>query len=705
MNSFQILGDQFARERDRWPLWAPVPIGVGLVLYFRLPFEPSAWVLMASPVLAVAAWFARPWPPLAITVAIILLAALGFNAAQIEARLVDAPMLDRQIGPTSVKGRIVFTEAMPDGVRLTIAHPEIGHLPPERAPIKARVKFERKTLADVPPTGSLVDLWAELEPFADPAMPHANDFRWQAYFRQLGAVGWSYSPIELADSNPPELSWRERISLAFEQARRTLSQHVYQYLSGDVAAMTAARLNGEQTGISEPVINAMRVAGLAHLLSTSGFHVTIMGLLVYFPLRAILALIPWIALRYPIKKWAAVGAIFSTIGYTLLVGSPAATLRSMIMTSIAMFAIVVDRPAMIMRLVMLSAAIVMLLAPDAMLGPSFQMSFAAVLCLIAAHERSPGWLTQPAPRFEFGWPLPGWLSPIVKYLGAIIQTSLIATAATTPFAIYHFQTFSFYGFAANTLAIPLTSFWVMPCILMAYITAPFGWDGIFLKGAGAGVALIIKIALMVAQWPYALLHVPAMPALALTIIVLGGLWLCLWRRRWRWFGFVPIFIGALYMLYTPQPDFLVTADGKTWAARLTDGRLAVPNLRHDKFTIEQWQERLGNPDVVDANDLPETESQLRCDDAGCVYHHGMHVLAMPKIEAAALEDCERADVVIAPFRIKDCAARHVIDDPELWRHGAHAIYFSGDAMRIEYVREKRGERPWSVGYAAAVTNN
>src|SRR5262249_41671897 len=156
------------------------------------------------------------------------------------------------------------------------------------------------------------------------------------------------------------------------------------------------------------------------------------------------------------------------------------------------------------------------------------------------------------------------------YLFVIMRTSVIATAATTPFSIYHFGTFSFYGFAANALAIPLTSFLVMPCILMAYITAPIGWDGPFIVGAGWGIDATIPIALAVAGWPYALLHASAMPAAALGAVVIGGLWLCLWRRRWRFLGLVPIAVGMLYPLYTTLPDFMVTADGKQWAARLDD---------------------------------------------------------------------------------------------------------------------------------------
>jgi competence protein ComEC len=280
----------------------------------------------------------------------------------------------------------------------------------------------------------------------------------------------------------------------FERARLTLAQHVYARLSGDVAAMTATRLNGEQTSISKPVIEAMRIAGLAHLLSTSGFHVTIMGLLVYFPLRALLALIPWIALRYPIKKWAAIGAILSATAYSFLVGSQAATLRSMLMTGIAMLAIIVDRRSAPMRLVILSAALVMLLVPDAMPGPSFQMSFAAVFCLIAFNERAFAFAAG-----DFENLMPQWMHSFGRHMWLIARTSLIATAATTPFAIYHFQAFSFYGFVANMLAIPLTSFWVMPCILMAYITAPLGLDGWFIDGAGGGIWITIKIAEMVAR--------------------------------------------------------------------------------------------------------------------------------------------------------------------------------------------------------------
>ncbi len=249
MNPLHIIRDNLLRERDRWLLWAPLGIGTGIVLYFQWPYEPSLWVLAATPLLAAAIWFARRHFFIGIGLTAPLLIMLGFNAGQIDTKLVAAPMLERQIGPTSITGRLVFTEVLPEGVRLTLKNPQIERLLPEKTPLKIRIKLNRKTLADVPPTGSLINLWAEIGPFSEPVMPHSTDFRWQAFFRQLGGLGWSTSDIRLAGATPPATSWRDRFNLAFEQARMALTQHVYTHLSGDVAAMTAARLNGEQTGI------------------------------------------------------------------------------------------------------------------------------------------------------------------------------------------------------------------------------------------------------------------------------------------------------------------------------------------------------------------------------------------------------------------------------------------------------------------------
>jgi competence protein ComEC len=717
VNSFCTLTDTFERERTRWPYWLPVAMAAGIAGYFYMPFESPLWMLAIVPVLAGLAWLVRSvsWP-VAVILFVFMFAGLGFSAAQIETRLDERPMLDRDLNVMPISGRVAMTDVMPDGIRLTLSHPRIGDLPPADVPEKIRLKFNELTLDDAPPTGAEVSLTGRVGALSEPVAPGATDFRWQAYFKHLGGIGWSTGKITVeapasgcakaspdlfsrpaeasCEGGPPSLSWRENFSLTLESARKTLARHVYERLpAGDVAAMTAARLNGEQSAISPAVIEAMRIAGLVHLLSTSGFHVTIMALLIYFPLRMILALFPWLALRYPIKKWAAGAAIFSAMGYTFLVGSQAATLRSMIMTSVAMLAITTDRRATPLRLVMLSAGLCMILAPDAVMGPSFQMSFAAVFCLIAANPQSWDWTGGNFTDF-----LPEGLRSFIAHFWGIMRTSLIATAATTPFAIYHFQSFSLYGFIANMAAIPLTSFWVMPSILLAYLTAPFGYDGFFIDMAALGVAVTIRIATIVAAWPHSIFYWPAMPSFVFVAIVLGGLWLCIWREKWRYLGFLPIIIGMMYPFYAKQPDFFITPDGKEWAARLDDGRLAVSNISRNKFAVTQWQQRLGNVEMLDAKGLPPDNQQIRCDDEGCVYRKGAHIVAMPSDETATLEDCSQADIVIAPFIITDCGGKQVVDEQALHEHGAHVIYFDEDQTRLEFARNARGARPWSVGW-------
>jgi len=686
LRAFSLI---FERERTRFSLWLPVALACGVVAYFSLPYEPPLWELALTPALGLAAWlFQKVFWPLAVVLFAACFISLGFSASKVETLLDRRPMLSAPLSGAAIKGRVLSTDLLPDGFRITLFHPTIGSLRREATPEKIRVSFDELTFDEAPPTGAEIAFLGNLNAFSEPVAPHAADFRRIAYFNHIGALGWSRDPIVVLDPSPKDYAWSETFSLMLERTRKTLARHVYKRLSGDVAAVTAARLNGEQTAITAPVMEAMRVSGLAHLLATSGANVTIMGLLIYFPLRALLALIPWVTVRFNIKKWAALGAVFSALAFTFLVGSQAATMRSMIMVGIAMTAIMLDRHTDLLRLVMLSALLSMIFAPSATLGPSFQMSFAAVFALVA---------TSRMPDADFMGT--SSFSRFFGNIGGIVRTSIIATAATTPFSIYHFQTFNLYGALSNTLAIPLASFWVMPFTILAYLTAPFGCDGLFIDMAGLGNALTIRIAMTVAGWPYSVLSWPAMPDAALVAIIFGGFWLCLWREAWRYFGVVPIMIGMAYPLYTTLPDFFVSPSGTAWGARLRDGRLAVSNVKREKFAVSQWKRRLGNVDVIDAYALPSDQDEIGCDLQGCVFRRKDFGIALPSVGEAAFEDCRIAAIVVAPFMINACSAETIIDRKALDKHGAYTFYFQNDGVQIIYDHEDGALRPWSLGYA------
>jgi competence protein ComEC len=679
------LGGLLAAERDQWLLWAPVALGAGVAIYFGLPSEPPLW---SGPVLAclalLLAWLCRRRAGLAVLAITAILMAVGFGAAGLRTALVAAPILARDIGPVRIEGRIVSIDPLPSGERLILQDPVIAGIAPGATPARLRIKLMREVPALQ--LGDRVSVFGKLSPPAPPFAPGGFDFQRDAFFDGIGAIGFAFGApkvIDSADAGPGQFH------MIFGDLRRTISARILAVLPGPEGAMAVALIAGTQTGIDKPTMRAMRDSGLAHLLSISGLHVGFVAAILFFCVRALLALWPSLALRHPIKKWAAFAALLGAGFYTLLAGSPIPTQRAFLMTGLVLLAVLVDRVAFSMRLIAWAAFVVLLVRPDAMIGPSFQMSFAAVMALIAAYEGSREW--RAGRRADAG--------PVRRsllYLGGLIATSLIAGIATAPFAIYHFNRFSEYSVIANLLAIPLTGFWVMPWAVAACLLMPFGLEALALIPMGWGIQGVIWIAKTVASWPGAVLLLPAMSLAGLSLATLGGLWLCLWHQPWRYAGAIAIILGMSSMLLTHTPDILISDDGKLLAVKGDDGRLVL-NTQRDSLAAETWMRRAGQGESelwprqgVGAGGL------LACDSLGCFYRRDQHVVALAWSTEALLDDCGEADLVISlePVRKPCPSAQRVIDRFDLWRQGGHAIWLEPGRIEIETVAERRGNRPW-----------
>jgi len=274
-------------------------------------------------------------------------------------------------------------------------------------------------------------------------------------------------------------------------------------------------------------MQAIRDSGLAHLLAISGLHIGLVAGILFIWVRAMLALVGPLALRYPIKKWAAATAIAGALAYALIAGSTVPTQRAFLTVGLVLAAVMLDRRGLSIRLVAWAALAILIVQPESLLGPSFQMSFAAVTALIASYEV----ISERRRYDDYGnSTLPPWLRKAGLYLIGVALTTLIAGIATAPFAVFHLNRFADYGLAANLLAVPVTAMWVMPSAVVAFLLMPFGMEGLALASMGWGVDVIIKVAETVAGWDGAVTLVSAMPTAALCAIVLGGLWLALWRR-------------------------------------------------------------------------------------------------------------------------------------------------------------------------------
>ena len=679
-------------ERDRWLLWLPVFLGAGTGLYFGLQFEPPPWIgpaLLGLAILGlIGARRRQGFWPIAIAAAVM---ALGFNAAAWRTFDAGHTILQRQIGPTSVSGQVARAEIFSDGARLTLERVRIGGLGPEATPERVRIRLRRNSAEIL--AGDWVRMRARVGPPPPPVMPGAFDFQRRLYFAGIGGTGFAFGSAEKINAEQTGLSLGQR----WQRLRQRLSMRIRGAIVGEAGAVAAALITGDRSAISKPVLQAFRDSGIAHLLAISGLHVGLVAGLLFFGLRALLALMPALALSFPIKKWAALFAIGGAFFYTMLAGATVPTERAFVMIGLILVAVIFDRQGVSMRLVAIAAFVILLLQPDAILGPSFQMSFAAVIALIAAYEK---WGRAVAARTENHW-----RKRAALYLAGIALTSVIATLATAPFAVHHFNRIAVLGLATNMLAVPIASLWIMPFAILGMLLMPFGLEQLALAPMGFGIDAVIGIAKLVAAQDAAVVAVRAMPVAGLIALALGGVWLCLWRRRWRYLGGIGIAAGLASLILLRQPDILIDGKGRLFALFPEEGRIILSSRNTARFSRDIWLRRAGltkaDSEVIrgrgqSKRNPPASLTNPMCDRLGCIWRIKGQTVALITDAQAVAEDCRRADIVVSMEPVPwQCPSAHtVVDWFDLWRHGSHAIWLTSSGARVENVNSVRGNRPW-----------
>ena len=670
-----FLADKFADERDRWPLWLPVALGTGCAAYFALPTEPpvfSAWIaLVLTWTAATLAILGRARWRYAFVWALLAALLLGFGLAKLRQIRIHTPVLERG-DVVHLTGRLVSREPRERGERIVLEEVRSGAL----VPLPRRVRVAMRAGADFQP-GDWLSLTARLDTPPGPSEPGANDLGRSLYFRSIGAVGFAYGRAHTVPPvHPP--AFGQRIRDAVEKLRIGMTQRIQTALPGSTGGIAASLITGERGGISEEDEEALRDAGLAHVLAISGLQMAMMGGGIFWLLRALLAAIPALVLHYPIKKWAAVGALAASVFYLTISGAAPSAVRAFVMFAIMMLAVLLDRPALTMRSLALAAAILLVLQPEAIADPGFQMSFAAVAGLVAVAE----WESQrerTAPR-----------GALYRYAHGTVMTSLIGSLATLPYALFYFERATHYAVLGNLIAMPVMGFWVMPAAALSVVLMPLGLEGFALDLLGQGVAVMVASGRWVSGLSGAVSLTPAMPLCALVLISLGGLWLAIWRRGWRWLGLAPLAAGALLTVAAPLPDMLVASDAATIAIRGDDGLLHFVRAPQDKFAARDWLRRDGDGrDIAEAVGLPG----LTCDGLGCVVEGKLLIAASLRSEALA-EDCRRAKVVISAAQSAGCKGPSVMIDQRAAEHGESWRVRLSPTPSAVSVREMRGERPW-----------
>jgi competence protein ComEC len=664
------VGAVFEREMEagRGFLWLPACFGGGIVVYFALPREPSlvAVFLVVLVLFASAAWNRHRVTAFRVLVAVATVAT-GTFGIKLRTDMVATPMLVRET-TTSVTGWVAEAEASArGGTRLVILVHDIEGLPPASTPATVRVTVRSK--AGGIAVGDALTMRARLSPPSGPVLPGGYDFARGAFYEGLGGIGFAYGAAQSADIGDAPLAIRIEEPVA--SLRATIRGRVVEALPGDNGKIAAALIMGDQGGISEPAQEAMRASGLGHVLSISGLHMALVAGSAFWLIRALLALSPSLALRYPIKKWAAAAALAVAAFYLAISGAGVATVRAFIMLAIMLLAILADRRAITLRNVAIAALAILLIEPESLLSASFQMSFAATVALVAGYEA----ITEHRDRRVSVEASGNRVSAKVSaWIVGLFLTSLIAGFATTPFAVFHFQRLAPLSLLANLAAMPAVGLIVMPMALISVLAMPFGLEALPLSAMSLGLDWMMAVAVAAEAWSSDLGLVRMAPIAALLLFVAGFLWLALWRERWRFAGLLPMIAAVPISLAATPPDVIIDESGEAVAVRAADGRLGVIGARGHSFEVENWLRADADPRKLPLGEQPG----IRCDPHGCTAPLADgRLVALAQTPAAFADDCATAAVVISRYAAPENCAAHgaiVVDRPALALGGAQSIY-------------------------------
>ena len=691
-------------QSGRFFLWLPVAFGTGAAAYLSLAFEPAwLWVLAPLAVVATACGLMRRFSPNAYATnfaLLLLMIASGFAVCKLRAEHVRAPVISTVNGNTFSFRAFVVDNVSNDqeAPRLLLAPITIRGVAPDRVPLRIRISLRPGMVeaTGIKP-GDAIQVFAILNPPPSPFIPGGYDFAQGAYFQGIGAVGFAPGEPHLIDERPG--NWRLDWVLKLNRLRWDMTQSIVHTISpafgSEIGGFAAALVTGNQAYVSIAMVQSMRDSGLAHILSISGVHMAIVGGFVFFALRWLMAAIPWLALRVPIKKVAAGLSIICIFAYLAISGAPAPAVRSAVVAVIAFGAILIDRRALSLRALAIAAFVVIALTPEAVVQPGFEMSFMATAALLALAET----LKPPIRELQ----LPRWVRFIQSSVHGAwlsLQASVVATAATTPFAIAYFNRFTLYGLFSNLFEAPVTGALVMPPLAIGTVAlnTPIAW--VALRIAGAGLWLIRFISDTAARLPGAVIDWASAPNFVLSLSTAGMLWVCLIRGWGRWLGL----ILACSILYWPRvvpPDVWIDPEGGNAAVRTATGAYVLrPKVR--QYGFEQWSHHYG----LRMLDQTARDADYECTGFACYplpqakLRIGFWFSRKPPKDIAMVTLCLNSDLIVMRNDElnwpDECKGVNHITAPDLDRLGAMELTRTTNGWAIKGAQPLRGNRYWSA---------
>lgn len=693
VNSFSQIDFVVTSQRNKWFLSSVLFFGLGCAGYFLLPARIEVVPLLAAVILLCSGfWICRRRALLAFAFQLAASLATGATVSAIHTDLGPSNIPTKTLYSTEVTGTVLKLEPRNGRIRATIRPSRIEGIDSDQIDWNVRLSFLGDSAFAI---GDHIRASARLFPLRPPSVPGDPDFSRNLFFSDIGATGFVFGrQFEVLEhENAKYYNW---IWSYVEGVRQSVGAIIRDHLEGEEGGVAKALIIGERGEVTEEIAENLRKSGLAHLLAISGLHMGLLCGTVFFITRFGLAAVPRIALRYPIKKWAAVSAMLAGLVYLGLSGATIPTQRAFVMLLVVWVALLLDRRAISLRLVGVAAIVVLVLRPDAVLGASFQLSFAAVGALVAFYD-GPGrrWLDRQGMR--------PWYERAVFYLLGLLVTGVIVTAVTAPIIGYHFGRISMLGVIANLIAIPVMAFWVMPLIVASLALMPLGLAGIAFALMKPGLSILIATADMVAAQDWGLWYVSGLDMIAVAGLVMIVSWAVIWQERIMTYLVAPFMILVLVVqLNHDEPEILISGDQESWAVYDRHADILNVSAGLNGFQKSLWTGRFG---------IRPEDAALRirsCDDP-CAIAVGSAEDKKQIIIASRMDDpfyfCRNAKIIVnlqndmPGSSCKMSGGSKIIDDDVLWWQGGVAMTLTNQSMNgaaIKTVREVAGDWPWIV---------
>nr|WP_168456259.1 ComEC/Rec2 family competence protein [Wolbachia endosymbiont of Ctenocephalides felis wCfeJ] len=678
-------------EKHNLILWVPVFQCVGILIYFSVSAEPScvfttSIFLSLLPILILIAILYKRYAILCIALIAML---IGFTASKLRTALVDTQILDKEryvknivatVKDISNKG--LYRQFLLSVEKLPPIIPAPRHVNPEKntqipASCAGRITLDnirisvRTKVEEGVEIGDQIKFSAKLFPPKIAPSEYAYDFARIAYYQKISATGFTTSKVALH---------KKAQARKFQEYIESFRQHIYENLQQNIkkphADIISALLIGKKDGIDQKTMDAIRDSGIAHLFAISGLHLSFVAGLFFIVFRNLFAMSETLTLKYNTKKISAFFTILPTTFYLLVTGMQISAQRAYIMVILVLVAIIIERKYRGLIAIAFAASMILIVEPEAILKPGFQMSFSAVLALVASYQINANKLLK---------------IKIMKYFVSIMISSVIASLATVPYTIYNFNYLSISSIITNLVAIPIVTLIIIPLGIIYVLLIPLGIEWIIVPFIERPIDGVLYMTNTIASLRYLVIPIRTFPASSIIIITLGLLWLCLWERTWRFFGIffitLGIFCGAMYR----TPDILVSTNNV--AIKESDNLLYSLTRKNRNFVIKTWARQNGQNQVLNHTKYNNSNKKLKCSDYGCIYNKGNNksVLLAYKKEGV-VESCDRVDLIIqlSKFDYPSCNTK-TIKYADLKTYGTYSVWLTNSDIKISKVRSNR---PW-----------